>query len=202
MDLQGQGPAAVIAGPPRSGRSSALVTAARSLLDRGTPVLVVTPRRSPLRDLAGAPGVLAVLDGNARSVTGGGADDFGGLPGALDPLALVAGHERYVVAVDDAELISPDSALGLALDEILRTGRDGEHGLLVAGATGDLATAYRGFAAEARKGRTGLLLNVQSPADGDLFAVRLPRGAVGGPPGRGLLVVSGTATPIQAAVPD
>ncbi|MBD3144057.1 FtsK/SpoIIIE domain-containing protein [Microbispora bryophytorum] len=202
VDLQGQGPAAVIAGPPRSGRSSALVTAARSLLDRGTPVLVVTPRRSPLRDLAGAPGVLAVLDGNARSVTGGGADDFGGLPGALDPLALVAGHERYVVAVDDAELISPDSALGLALDEILRTGRDGEHGLLVAGATGDLATAYRGFAAEARKGRTGLLLNVQSPADGDLFAVRLPRGAVGGPPGRGLLVVSGAATPIQAAVPD
>ncbi|TQS27443.1 FtsK/SpoIIIE domain-containing protein [Microbispora sp. KK1-11] len=202
VDLQGQGPAAVIAGPPRSGRSSALVTAARSLLDRGTPVLVVTPRRSPLRDLAGAPGVLAVLDGNARSVTGGGADDFGGLPGALDPLALVAGHERYVVAVDDAELISPDSALGLALDEILRTGRDGEHGLLVAGATGDLATAYRGFAAEARKGRTGLLLNVQSPADGDLFTVRLPRGAVGGPPGRGLLVVSGTATPIQAAVPD
>ncbi|MEU7910640.1 FtsK/SpoIIIE domain-containing protein [Microbispora bryophytorum] len=202
VDLQGQGPAAVIAGPPRSGRSSALVTAARSLLDRGTPVLVVTPRRSPLRDLAGAPGVLAVLDGNARSVTGGGADDFGGLPGALDPLALVAGHERYVVVVDDAELISPDSALGLALDEILRTGRDGEHGLLVAGATGDLATAYRGFAAEARKGRTGLLLNVQSPADGDLFAVRLPRGAVGGPPGRGLLVVSGAATPIQAAVPD
>ncbi|MEU8277427.1 FtsK/SpoIIIE domain-containing protein [Microbispora bryophytorum] len=202
VDLQGQGPAAVIAGPPRSGRSSALVTAARSLLDRGTPVLVVTPRRSPLRDLAGAPGVLAVLDGNARSVTGGGADDFGGLPGALDPLALVAGHERYVVVVDDAELISPDSALGLALDEILRTGRDGEHGLLVAGATGDLATAYRGFAAEARKGRTGLLLNVQSPADGDLFTVRLPRGAVGGPPGRGLLVVSGAATPIQAAVPD
>ncbi|WP_169950600.1 FtsK/SpoIIIE domain-containing protein [Microbispora sp. H11081] len=202
VDLQGQGPAAVIAGPPRSGRSSALLTAALSLLDRGTPVLVVTPRRSPLRDLAGAPGVLAVLDGNARSVTGGGADDFGGLPGALDPLALVAGHERYVVAVDDAELISPDSALGLALDEILRTGRDGEHGLLVAGATGDMATAYRGFVAEARKGRTGLLLNVQSPADGDLFAVRLPRGAVGGPPGRGLLVVSGTATPIQAAVPD
>ncbi|WP_182885484.1 FtsK/SpoIIIE domain-containing protein [Microbispora sp. H10885] len=202
VDLQGQGPAAVIAGPPRSGRSSTLVTAARSLLARGTPVLVVTPRRSPLRDLAGASGVLAVLDGNARSVTGGGADEFGGLPGALDPLALVAGHERYVVVVDDAELISPDSPLGLALDEILRTGRDGEHGLLVAGATGDLATAYRGFAAEARKGRTGLLLNVQSPADGDLFTVRLPRGAVGGPPGRGLLVISGTATPIQCAVPQ
>ncbi|GAA0399435.1 FtsK/SpoIIIE domain-containing protein [Microbispora corallina] len=201
IDLLGQGPAAVVAGPPRSGRSSCLLTAARSLLQRGTPVLVVTPRRSPLRELAGAPGVLAVLDGNARSVTGGGTDDFGGLPGAHDPLALVAGRDRYVAIVDDAELISPDSALGLALDEILRGGRDGEHGMLLAGTTGDLATAYRGFTAEARKARTGLLLSVQSPADGDLFTVRLPRGAVGGPPGRGLLVISGTVTPVQAAVP-
>ncbi|MCT9928755.1 FtsK/SpoIIIE domain-containing protein [Planotetraspora sp. A-T 1434] len=201
VDLLAQGPAAVVAGPARSGRSSCLVTAARSLLQRGTPILAVTPRRSPLRELAGSPGVLAVLDGNARSVDGGGADDFGGLPGAHDPLALVAGQERYVLIVDDAELISPESMLGLAVEEALRTARDGEHGLLLAGTTGDLATAYRGFVAEARKSRTGLLLAVQSPADGDLFNVRLPRGAVGGPPGRGLLVVSGTATPIQAAIP-
>jgi S-DNA-T family DNA segregation ATPase FtsK/SpoIIIE len=134
-------------------------------------------------------------------VAGGEAADFGGLPGAHDPRALVAGLERYVMIVDDAELISPESVLGLALEEILRTARDGEHGLLIAGTTGDLATAYRGFAAEARKSRTGLLLSVQSPADGDLFNVRLPRGAGGGPPGRGLLVISGATTPIQAAVP-
>ncbi|GII53204.1 cell division protein FtsK [Planotetraspora thailandica] len=201
VDLLGQGPAAVVAGPPRSGRSSCLLTAARSLLQRGIPVIAVTPRRSPLRDLAGSPGVLAVLDGNSRSVGASEADDFGGLPGANDPLALVSAHKRYVMLVDDAELISPESMLGLAVEEILRMARDGEHGLLVAGATGDLATAYRGFAAEARKSRTGLLLSVQSPADGDLFSVRLPRGAVGGPPGRGLLVISGTATPIQAALP-
>ncbi len=192
VDLLAQGPAAVIAGPPRSGRSSCLVTAARSLLRQGTPVLAVTPRRSPLRELADSAGVLAVLDGNAASVTGGAPQDL---------LALVREQERYVVLVDDAELISPDSQLGLALEEVLRTGRDGEHGLLIAGPTGDLATAYRGFVAEARKARTGLLLSVQGPADGDLFNVRLPRGAVGGPTGRGLLVISGAATPIQAAVP-
>ncbi|GII34918.1 FtsK/SpoIIIE domain-containing protein [Planotetraspora mira] len=201
IDLLAQGPAAVVAGPPRSGRSSCLLTAARSLLQRGIPIIAVTPRRSPLRDLAGSPGVLAVLDGNSRSVGGDEADDFGGLPGANDPLALVAAHKRYVMLVDDAELISPESMLGLAVEEILRMARDGEHGLLIAGATSDLATAYRGFAAEARKSRTGLLLSVQSPADGDLFTVRLPRGAVGGPPGRGLLVISGIATPIQAALP-
>ncbi|WP_214106731.1 FtsK/SpoIIIE domain-containing protein [Acrocarpospora catenulata] len=201
LDLLAHGPAAVVAGPSRSGRSSTLLAAAQSFLDRGVPVLVIAPRRSPLRELRG---VLAVLDGNARSLRAeaGGEAGFGGLPGALDPLKLVEGQQRYVVIVDDAELISPDSALGSALDEILRTGRDGEHGLLVAGTTGDLATAYRGFVAEARKARTGLLLSVQSPADGDLFNVRLPRGATGGPPGRGLLVVSGSTTPIQAAVPD
>ncbi|MFC7645048.1 hypothetical protein ACFQX6_33605 [Streptosporangium lutulentum] len=129
-----------------------------------------------------APGVLAVLDANG------------------DLNEAVAGQERYVVIVDDAELIVADSSLGMALEQVLRTGRDGEHGLIVGGSTGDLATAYRGFVAEARKARTGLLLSIQSPADGDLFTVRLPRGAVGGPPGRGLLVTLGSVVPIQTAI--
>ncbi|MET8156187.1 FtsK/SpoIIIE domain-containing protein [Sphaerisporangium sp. NPDC005289] len=183
VDLLAQGPAAVVAGPSRSGRSSALVTAVRFLLGQDTPVALVAPRRSPLRELSGEPGVLGVLTSDVQ-----------------DLAALVAGQERYVVVVDDAELVSPDSPLGQALEETLRSGRDGEHALLIAGTTGDLATAYRGFVAEARKARTGLLLSVQSPADGDLFNVRLPRGAVGGPPGRGLLVTSGTPVPVQAAL--
>ncbi|MER6943386.1 FtsK/SpoIIIE domain-containing protein [Nonomuraea sp. NPDC000554] len=182
FDLLAQGPGAVIAGPARSGRSSALLTAAMSLISQGTPVVAVAPRRSPLRHLEGA---LAVLDGNDTGLS-----------------ELVAGQDRYVVLVDDAELINPDTPLGQALEEVLRSGRDGEHGLIIAGATGDLATAYRGFVAEARKSRTGLLLSVQSPADGDLFTVRLPRGSVGGPPGRGLLITTGTMTPLQTALPD
>ncbi|MET9337128.1 FtsK/SpoIIIE domain-containing protein [Nonomuraea sp. NPDC003804] len=182
VDLLAHGPGAVIAGPPRSGRSSALLTAARSLVATGTPVAAVCPRRSPLRGLEGA---LAVLDGDAAGLG-----------------ELLSGRDRYVLVVDDAELVNPDSPLGRLLEETLRTGRDGEHGLIIAGATADLATAYRGFVAETRKSRTGLLLSVQSPADGDLFTVRLPRGAVGGPPGRGLLVTLGTVTPVQAALPS
>lgn len=181
VDLLAHGPGAVVAGPPRSGRSSVLLTMARSLIEYGTPIVAVVPRRSPLRDLEGA---LGVLDGNAAGLQ-----------------ELLADHERYVVLVDDAELINPDAPAGQALDEILRTGRDGEHGLIIAGATGDLATSYRGFVADTRKSRTGLLLSVQSPADGDLFTIRLPRGSVGGPPGRGLLVTMGTTTPIQTALP-
>lgn len=181
IDLLAQGPGAIIAGPARSGRSSALMTAASSLIAQGTPVIAVVPRRSPLRELRGA---LAILDGN-----GTGLQD------------LTAGRDRYVVVVDDAELINPDAPLGQALEDILRTGRDGDHALLLAGSTGDLATSYRGFVAETRKSRTGVLLAVQSPADGDLFTVRLPRGAVGGPPGRGLLITTGTVQPVQAALP-
>ncbi|MGW4797525.1 FtsK/SpoIIIE domain-containing protein [Nonomuraea sp. NPDC004297] len=182
LDLRAHGPAAVIAGPARSGRSSALLTAARSLIARGTPVVAVAPRRSPLRELAGA---LAVLDGEAANLT-----------------ELVSGLEHYVVLVDDAELVNPDGPLGTALEEVLRTGRDGDHGLLIAGTTGDLAVAYRGFVAEARKSRTGLLLAVQGQTDGDLFTIRLPRGTTGGPQGRGFLVTSGILTPVQAALPD
>ncbi|MFD2355662.1 hypothetical protein ACFSTC_49910 [Nonomuraea ferruginea] len=181
LDLLAHGPGAVIAGPARSGRSSALMTAARSLIARGTPVVAVAPRRSPLRELDGA---LAVLDGNADNLA-----------------EVVADQRHYVVLVDDAELVNPDSPLGTALEEVLRSGRDGDHGLLIAGTTGDLAVAYRGFAAETRKSRTGLLLAVQGQADGDLFTIRLPRGTVGGPPGRGFLVTTGTITPVQAALP-
>ena len=38
-----------------------LITMARSLIAQQTPVLVIAPRRSPLRSLEGTPGVLAVL---------------------------------------------------------------------------------------------------------------------------------------------
>ncbi|MCA2224267.1 FtsK/SpoIIIE domain-containing protein [Nonomuraea aurantiaca] len=182
LDLLAYGPGAVVAGPARSGRSSVLVTAARSLISYGTPVIAIAPRRSPLRTLEGA---LAILGGDGAGLQ-----------------ELLADRDRYVVIVDDAELINPDSPLGTVLEEVLRSGRDGDHGLIIAGATGDLATAYRGFVAETRKSRTGVLLSVQSPADGDLFTVRLPRGAVGGPPGRGLLITMGNTTPIQAAISD
>lgn len=182
LDLLAQGPGAVVAGPPRSGRSSILLTAAQSLMANGTPVIAIAPRRSPLKDLDGA---LAVLDGNGE--------------GLQD---LVSDLERYVVIVDDAELINPDSPLGMALDEVLRSGRDGDHALLLAGATGDLTQAYRGFVADTRKSRTGVLLSIQGPSDGDLFTIRLPRGTVGGPPGRGLLVTAGNMTAVQAALPD
>ena len=62
LDLADEGPF-VIAGPARSGRSTALLTIVRSLAARAdaAPIVLVTPRPSPLRELVGEPGIVAVL---------------------------------------------------------------------------------------------------------------------------------------------
>jgi DNA segregation ATPase FtsK/SpoIIIE, S-DNA-T family len=184
IDLREEGPGLVVAGPPRSGRSTALLTMTRSLLDAGTPVVLVTPRRSPLRALEGEAGVLAVLGASSTE---------------QELVAAVDGRPQYVVVVDDAELMA-DSMLSEPLSRVLVTGRDADHGLILAGTTADLGRAYAGFVPAALKSRCGVLVAVESPGDGDLFGVRLPRGAGPGPLGRGLLIRPGTAAPVQIAL--
>ncbi|MBV9857715.1 MAG: hypothetical protein JOY82_24855, partial [Streptosporangiaceae bacterium] len=186
FDIGEEGPGIVVAGPPRSGRSTALMTMTRSLLRAGTPILAITPRRSPLRSLAGEPGVLGVLDSAVD------ADQVN---------AAIAGQDRYVVVVDDAELLA-DSLVSPALEEILVSGRDAEHGMILAGTTGDLGRIYSGFVATALKSRCGLFVALEGPSDGELFGIRLPRGAGPGPAGRGLLVRPGNPSPVQIALPE
>ncbi|MFL6141163.1 MAG: FtsK/SpoIIIE domain-containing protein [Labedaea sp.] len=182
VDLQADGPGFVIAGPPRSGRSTTLATMTQSLLDKDIPILLITPRRSPLRDLTGP---LAVLDADADQEA---------------VLSAVGDHSRYVVVVDDAELLR-DTPLDDVLADLLRSARDGEHALVIAATTEDLKSTFRGFTTDALRARTGLLLAIQSPDDGDLFGVRLPRNnAGGGPTGRALLLRNGTTKPVQVAV--
>ncbi|GAA4347020.1 hypothetical protein GCM10023178_59750 [Actinomadura luteofluorescens] len=101
-------------------------------------------------------------------------------------------HEVPVDWVDD-----PDSRV-----DVLRTARDGEHAVVIGGTTDDLGRGYRGFLSDARRSRSGVLLSVDSPDDGDLFGLRLPRNApLGGPTGRGLFVAAGATTRIQVALP-
>ena len=163
------------------------MTMAKSLLARSTPLLVVTPRRSPLRSLDGEDSVIKVLGADTKPE---------------DITAAVAGMDRFAVIVDDAELLF-NGPLSAPLEKLLASGRDGEHGLIIAGSTGDLGRAYSGFIKEALKSRCGVYTAVESPNDGDLFGVRLPRNAAGGGPlGRGLLIRPGSMTPIQLAVAD
>ncbi|WP_435131328.1 FtsK/SpoIIIE domain-containing protein [Actinacidiphila sp. bgisy144] len=188
IDLEEAGPGFVIAGPPKSGRSTALITAARSLLANGTPVVLVTPRRSPLRELADAPGVLGLLTGTEST-----ADE-------LTELTAKAAGEKFVVVVDDSELLY-ESMLETALEEVVKSGMDGDHALIAAGSSDSMSSQYRGFVVEARKSRNGLLLSPQTGSEGDLFNVRLPRDIGGGPLGRGVLIRGGTIMQIQAAQP-
>jgi S-DNA-T family DNA segregation ATPase FtsK/SpoIIIE len=185
VDLLQTSPGFVVGGPPRSGRSTVLETMARSLVGRGIPVVLVAPRRSPLRELA-LPGVLGVV----------GADDDADLLGKL-----LDGVERHVVLVDDAELLL-DTPLDDRLGRVVRAARDADQAVVAAGTTGDLVSQYRGFVVDIRRSRSGLLLSPQSQGDGDLLGVRLPRNMVPGPLGRGLLVLGGTVMPVQAALPD
>jgi S-DNA-T family DNA segregation ATPase FtsK/SpoIIIE len=172
----------LVAGPPGSGRSSALVLLADQLRRTGRPLVAVAPRRSPVRELPGlASCVTDPADG--ASLT-----------------ALLAG-DPCVLLVDDADVLT-DTCVGAVLDTAVRDARDAGTLVLAAGATDELVLGYRGFAVDLRKARTGLLLAPQGPADGDLLGVRLSR-AVGGDaqPGRGLVVQRGRVTPVQVALP-
>jgi S-DNA-T family DNA segregation ATPase FtsK/SpoIIIE len=192
LDIADAGSTLLISGPPRSGRSSALVAITASLAGRETgrlPVIAVCPRPSPLRELAGRPGVLDVVSGPDLAVD------------LDDALAMAAGP--VAVIVDDAELLADDRAAD-RLERLARTARD-EHSVVVAaGTTEDLMVQrYRGWLPMLRRGRCGVLLNPASHVDGDVFDVRLPRSTSGGwPPGRGLLVWRGEITPIQVPISD
>jgi S-DNA-T family DNA segregation ATPase FtsK/SpoIIIE len=192
VDLLAEGPGFTVAGPPRSGRSTVLMTMVESLLNPSigeglVPVVLICPRRSPLRALEGKPGVLGLLNINA---------DHDDLQRTIDS------QRRYVVVADDAELLD-GSEIDDALLETLRLARDGEHGVIVAGTTDDLTRTFNGSAAESKRSRSGVLLNIQSSDDGDVLGIRLPRNTdFRGPIGRALVVNLGSATLAQAALPS
>jgi len=188
LDLDDLGGTFVVAGPPRSGRSTALLAIATGLSAAGEKRLlaVVAARPSPLRGLEGRPGVAAVVT-------------------AVDQVSatlrrLVAAGQPLAVVVDDAELLL-DPPAAIELERLVRTARDAGHLVVAAGSTDDLASNYRGWVAEARRNRCGLLLAPQAASEGELFRCKLPRSTGGpAPAGRGLLVLHGKPQPMQVAV--
>jgi S-DNA-T family DNA segregation ATPase FtsK/SpoIIIE len=156
---------------------------AGSLLEGGSDLVIVTPRTSPLRQLAGTPGVLGVLTGTPTEQ-----DVYALTDQAFGPVAVV---------VDDGELLV-DAPCAVAFEAVLREGRDGQRALVVGGTTAEMVNGYRGYIVEARKSKSGLLLNPEHPMEGELLGIKPPRSAVGPmPKGRGLLVSRGTYLPVQ-----
>jgi S-DNA-T family DNA segregation ATPase FtsK/SpoIIIE len=188
IDLDADGPALVVAGPPGSGRSTTLVAVGTWLLSQGRSLVVLAGRRSPLQAFGSEPGVLAVL-------------------GAVEDARLrdcLADHPDAVVLADDAETLH-DTPVEAPLMDLLhgdaRSGPLGPSAVVLGGCTTEMATRFRGITVEARRSRTGVLLSPASAVDGDLFGIRVPP-AGRQVPGRGLLVVRGRVTPVQVARPD
>ena len=176
-DLAAGVPVFITAGPAKSGRSTVLMAMARSLLAAGTQLIVVTPRPSPLRSLATAPGAVAVFEG-----PGLGAAEFAGAVGSFTGPG--------VVIIDDAEQ-HRDCDAEAELSKLISFGADAGHALVIGGDAEALSGGFGGWHVEARRARRGCLIAPQSLPEGDLIGVRLPRSVTGEPvrPGRALLNV-------------
>ena len=175
MDEIGNG--VLVAGPRRSGRSTALLFGAQRALDGGTRVVLVLPRRSPLIALEGCDGVLGRLGLDSKP------DDLREL--------LRQEPENTLIVIDDFEMMGGDHALGPVIEEHLRTCRDANGGVLVGCGIDEISGMYRGVVAQVRKTRTGLVLAPRSSEDGTHLSARLPR-SIGGPvpKGRGVMVTT------------
>jgi S-DNA-T family DNA segregation ATPase FtsK/SpoIIIE len=171
---------ALIAGPPRSGRSG-LLHGLALLLTTAAPevgLTVVATRPSPLRTLD--------VD---RVITR--ADD---LPGALE--AVIKSGDQQVILIDDADALDdPDGAI-----EALIKRRLPDVHLIASGRADALRSAYGHWTQQVRRSRSGVLLRPDIDLDGDLLGVRLPRRApVAVTVARGWLINDGGAEFIQAA---
>ncbi|MCW2544704.1 MAG: cell division protein FtsK/SpoIIIE [Frankiales bacterium] len=186
VNLAACGPGFTISGPAGSGRSTALLVLATALLATDTQLCLITPGPSPLRELADAEGVLLAADGPDRLLAG----------------VLERAKGRVAIVIDDADQLR-DPDLDTLLREELSGGRASDHSVVLTGSSEWLFGGDSGFAFEAQRSRSGLLLSPDSPERGELFGVHLPREAVfSGPPGRGVLVRSGQLQVVQVPLPN
>lgn len=176
-----EGDHAVVAGPPRSGKSTVLATLALLASQAGIAVTAVAPRPSPLSDVTGLAGLLA------------------GAPGELAvTLPALGEDERILLLIDDAELLDD---LDGAVAGLIRERRPNLR-IVAAGRADSLRTLYGHFTQELRRSRQGVALRPNIDTDGELWQVVLPRrGQALLPPGRGYLVAGGTIELVQAARP-
>ncbi|MYG57247.1 MAG: hypothetical protein F4067_07170 [Acidimicrobiia bacterium] len=165
---------ALILGPPRSGRSSALVLLAAAVAPAGGQVIALASEDSPL---ANSPDVVVATH----------LDEMLAAANSADPPILVL--------IDDAETVGDPNG---DLKALATESGPGLH-IVAAGRADRLRTAYGHWTAEIRFSRTGVLLQ-PTPLDGDLFTIQLPtRPALPSLPGRGYLIQNGQPTILQIA---
>jgi S-DNA-T family DNA segregation ATPase FtsK/SpoIIIE len=178
-----RGTSAVVAGPARSGRTTALRTMSAWLGEHGEDVVLVTSGPSALADLVGRPGVAGVVES---------AD--------VERLhSLLGRHPDCCVVVDDVERLLDTEAEDV-VTQWFKSAERLAGSLLVGGNASELSSMFRGLSVLARRAGQGVLLQPSSYADGDLLGVRLPTTGIRERiPGRGLIVHDGTVEPVQIA---
>jgi S-DNA-T family DNA segregation ATPase FtsK/SpoIIIE len=161
VDFAGRGHAFMVVGPGGSGRSTVLATLAVSLLAAQTKLLVLAPRESPLRRLAGDPNVRVL-----------GAADF------ADPARIEAALAELgapcVILLDDVDVLVRVFGPDALLRQLITTGQDRGIGIAVAGTAEALMQNPATWIGELRRSRQGVLLQPQSINEGDLAGGRLP----------------------------
>jgi S-DNA-T family DNA segregation ATPase FtsK/SpoIIIE len=193
LDAFEHGPAVLVTGSRRSGRSTALRTMATFALRAGWQVVLVTPRMSPLRDLVGAEGVHGPFDAASTEA---------------DVKALFerlrTGAPPVLTLVDDVELVGADGWLPTLLADHIDRLRDSGSMLAAAGTPAEMGGLYRGPVAALKRSGSGIMLSPQATGDADLFGARLSRSAIGQslPPGAGFLMRGGQAERVQVIWPE
>ncbi|HEV8686732.1 MAG TPA: FtsK/SpoIIIE domain-containing protein [Gaiellaceae bacterium] len=174
----------LVAGPYRSGRSTALATVVAGLRESSPelPIHLLAPRRSPLVE----------LEGWTSAATGMEECDA-----AAARLAELEGPAALVI--DDGDELA--ESLGAAsLETLVRRGRDAGICIIAAAERQAVQRAFAGWLRELRKDEHGLLLDPDPDVDGDLLGARLPRRSNPVfPPGRGYYVDRGLVELVQVA---
>ncbi|MFE9686007.1 FtsK/SpoIIIE domain-containing protein [Streptomyces sp. NPDC006285] len=189
-DLSQGVPTFVVAGPAKSGRSTALLNLARSYLLQGVRLVIAAPRPSPLRELDGRDGVLKVFTEDDIE-----SDDFN------EAIESASPEEPVVVVVDDGEVLE-DADCERELKRLVQRGADRGLALVIGGDEEEVCSGFSGWQVEAKKGRRGLLLSPQDSGAGELIGIRTTRSMVGGPvtPGKGMLHL-GNGETVTVTVP-
>ncbi|MDT0342912.1 FtsK/SpoIIIE domain-containing protein [Streptomyces litchfieldiae] len=187
----GQGtPAFIVAGPAKSGRSTVLTMLARSYLAQGVRVVIAAPRPSPLRELAGQPGVVQVFTGD--DITEAEVREAMGTSSPENPIVFL---------IDDGEDLRRCDG-GDELKNIITKGTELGRYLILGGDEGDICGGFSGWQVDAKKARRGVLLSPSTHRHGELIGAKLPRSAASEQPtpGRAILHL-GDGTPFTVTTP-
>lgn len=189
-DLGTGTPAFVVAGPPKSGRSSVLLNLAESFLAKGVRLVVCTPRMSPLSALVGRDGVVGHLSGGKLT------DDQ-----VNEAMAGASRQEPVVLLMDDGEDLRKCDAAD-ALKTLITRGAERGTGIVLGGDADEVCSGYIGWQPEVKKARRGVLLSPRNQRQGDLIGTRLPRSVVVDQvqPGHGILHL-GDGAPVSVRIP-